>query len=199
LKQKSCLTELLVATLATILGGLILSWIPVTRNIVSSFFNAIGSFYHVAWDFLTSEGRFPWILIVILFSLAFPTLVKIVRRLIPKPKTEPEVYEPSQQDYVEDEFFGAIWRWVSERPAAFCPRCQTRLIYNLGYSHRGLGMTTSLYCETCERTIATLDGDREQVLGMVTRQIEKKINTGEWRQVLEKKRKHGEQTDHAHP
>ena len=100
-------------------------------------------------------------------------------------KVYSKIYEPRVQDYVEDEFFGVIWRWNSSGTVAYCPNCQTRLVYNLSYDRSN----TSLYCETCAKTITTLDGERADVLGKVARQIERKINTEAWKKVVEHKRK----------
>jgi len=188
LKERSCFTDLIIATLATVLGGIILALIPTTRNIILGIFGAIGNFFHVVWDLLKIESRLPWAFIIILFFLAFPSIVKIVRWFIPRSRKE---YLPSSNDYQEDEFFGVLWKWsglYSNELTGFCPNCKTRLIFQREYEYDGNGKT-SLYCETCGTKRATLEGDRQFALGIVWRQIERKINNGEWKQVVEKQMK----------
>lgn len=187
MKNKPRLKELIIATLATVLGGIILDWIPVTRNFISGILNAIGNFFHGVWSFLISESQFSWAFIIILFLLAIPTVLRIVQVFIPKPKSS----EPSVDDYKEDRFYGVLWRWsslYSPDLAGFCPNCQTRLVAQIEYGY-GIGDKTSFYCETCKKKIVTLDDNRVFVLGTVWRQIERKINTGEWKQVVEKNKK----------
>ena len=186
-KEKSYLKEIIVGSLATVLGSIILGLIPVTRNYASSLFSLVSKFFQAVWNFLISEINLPWIVIGILFLLAIPTIITIARKFIPKSEAKAEVYEAKLQDYIEDEFFGVVWRWDNNGAIGYCPNCQTRVVYNLGYGHRGI--ETSLYCETCSRTITTLEGNTSDILGKVARQIERKINTGEWKKIVERKEK----------
>lgn len=187
MKKKTYLSELIIATLATVLGGLVLAAIPKTRSFFTGLFIAIGEFFEKMWNVLISRWEIPWIFILFLILLTIPTLIRIFRLFVPKSEIKPSMYVPKEIDYDEDEFFGVIWRWNSDEAIGYCPTCQTRVIYKLGYNGRGI--ESSLYCETCRRTLTTLDGDRQDVLGRVARQIERKLNTGEWKQVVENKKK----------
>jgi len=185
--ENSCLKQIIAGTVATVLGGIILALIPATRDFFTGVFSAVGKLLGVIWSFLISEGQIPWIFIVILFLLALPTIVRIIRTFIPKT----EELGPSAKDYTTDNFFGVLWRWsylYSDDLAGFCPNCQTRLVIRREYGY-GDGDKTSFYCETCNKNRATLDGDRQFAFGTVWRQIERKINTGKWKEVVEMKKR----------
>lgn len=91
--------------------------------------------------------------------------------------------DPGISSYLEDRFFGAIWRWeyVNGKPVniwAYRPQCDTELIYS---HQRDVGETnTMLICETCDRSVLTQSGDKNYLIAKVYRQIERKLRTGEW-------------------
>lgn len=88
--------------------------------------------------------------------------------------------------YTRDSFFGAEWRWgyISNTPHqvwAFCQRCGTQLVYNEQLRQYGGGWKTTLSCENCGTTNVNEQGDKEYLVGKVTRQIFRKLESGEWR------------------
>lgn len=91
---------------------------------------------------------------------------------------------PSLADYTEDRFFGVVWRWryAQGGPSgawAFCPKCDTILVYS--YRHDYGDFKTTLHCETCEVDLATESGNKDDLVGKVHRQIDRKLRTGEWK------------------
>ena len=183
-KENSCLKEIIVGTLATVFGGIVLALIPITRNFVGGLFNLAGKLLQTLWDFLISEITLPWAVIAILLLLAFPTILNFVRRLMPKSG------ELQLSNYKEDNLFSIVWRWSvlydDDYIAPFCPSCNTRLIYKRDdtyTSHKRI-----FYCETCSRDIVTIEGDYDSIVKKVWRQIERKVNNGEWKQVVANKK-----------
>ena len=183
-KENSCLKEIIVGTLATVLGGIVLALIPITRNFVGGLFNLAGKLLQTLWDFLISEITLPWAVIAILLLLALPTILNFVRRLMPKSG------ELQLSNYKEDNLFSIVWRWRvlydDDYIAPFCPSCNTRLIYKRDdtyTSHKRI-----FYCETCSRDIVTIEGDYDSIVKKVWRQIERKVNNGEWKQVVANKK-----------
>lgn len=97
-------------------------------------------------------------------------------------------------DYTEDFIFGLIWRWKkiynSSVPDSsiwcFCPRCNTRLVHHYHRSDRPfddiLGMT--LTCETCNISDWYFEGNKDDLVNKVKRQVERKAITGKWKDVV---------------
>ena len=98
--------------------------------------------------------------------------------------------DPTVTDYREDRFFGTVWRWHYAHGGpdgiwAFCPSCDTVLVYS--YQRDFGDLKTTLHCETCNRAILTEPGDRDNLVGKVHRQIDRKIRSGEWKDCVEHK------------
>lgn len=171
--------------IATVLASLILTAIPYTRRFVTSIayilWHWVMSLATAIWAYLTSRLNVPWWGLLVLIALALPTIWRIAKGFLPKRNEGPKV-----QDYRSDFFFGAKCRWeykwdnIPMNISSFCPICSTRLVFIRNIFRHD----TTLRCETCSRDIATLDGEPEYVVGMIARQIERRINTGEWRRIL---------------
>ena len=92
--------------------------------------------------------------------------------------------------YVEDRYFGALWRWQYSNGApigiwAFCLRCDTVLVYSFNYGLYG-EVSTNLFCETCNSIVLTQPGDKDLLVAKVHRQIDKKLRTREWKRNVPK-------------
>lgn len=128
------------------------------------------------WYHLGSTSPIPhWALYIMALS-CLPTFVIAGRKLLKKAG-------PDITSYTEDSFFGVKWRWryfanAPFDPWAFCPRCDTMLVY----SHEGghFSRETALTCETCGRVMLRQEGDNEYLVAKVQRQIDRKLRTGEW-------------------
>jgi len=174
--------------IATVLGGLILAYIPYTRAVAVSLGSVLwqglvkGS--TVIWTYFASTATMPWLVVWGLIALSVPTVWCIAKRCIPKRDRGPTI-----QDYTSDFFFGVNWRWTYQwgnNPACiapFCPICSTRLVFVRNI----LDHNTTLRCETCNHDVVTLDGEPHFVVdGTIARQIERRINTGEWKRIVQR-------------
>ncbi len=182
--------------ISTVVGGLILAAVyalwPAVREWINGVFKYIGSALVSAWSYLLSSIEIPWLLFWLLILLAIPTLWKIVSPIVNKIRKIPaEQTEPNLKEYVEDRFLNLIWRWKFTKNGfpdtslwCFCPECNTRVV--VVYRHGRAGaLGTSLFCETCGEEKFFVDGkDRDDIKGMISRQIERRINTGEWKDVV---------------
>jgi hypothetical protein len=185
LNEKSCLTELVIATLAAVLGGIILAWIPATRNFLSGILLSISQIFASIWNFLVSPISIPIAIFLLLVIMSIPVVWKFIALLFPRKEKG-----ISLQDYKEDEIFHVVWTWKNTPPinpreiSGFCPDCRTRLVYRTDV----LDTETVFICDTCKSDLAKFDGDLHFALSTVWRQIERKINTGEWKQVVERRK-----------
>lgn len=90
-------------------------------------------------------------------------------------------------DYTEDHFHGVVWRWnyplfgnIPQDIWCYCPFHDLQLVYRYESNN------TLLYCEDCKRDLCSMQGDKDDVIAQISRQIDKKIRTNEWRLVLQK-------------
>lgn len=86
--------------------------------------------------------------------------------------------------YVEDTFFGVVCRRAYRRRtlialAAFCPACDTQLVYRREGSYAEPRVV--LYCEACRADRYAGEGSPKQFAAAVHRQIERKLRSGEWK------------------
>ena len=187
--------------IVTVIGGIILTlvfWIlggiqEVIKDIVNWILSVktfIIQYSIFLWNHILSSATIPWGLLWLLIILSLIALWKIfspfVTLFVKKPQT-PKPYIPRLDNYRQDILFNVRWKWnnifgtmPSQPLSFFCPVCSTRMVY----SENGYPEKTSFICETCHRTVATLDGDLDFALSTVARQIERRINTGEWKDVV---------------
>jgi ribosomal protein S27E len=155
------------------IGGAIWAFVP---DAWKWFTDLLGS----AWEHLTSPATVPTWSLYVLYTVGAAALLVvalIVRESFKKTG-------PSFTDYEEDRFFGVVWRWgyAHGRPTgtwAFCPSCDTVLVYSYRYDYGH--QKTTLHCETCNHDLATESGDKDDIVAKVHRQIDRKIRTGEWK------------------
>lgn len=94
--------------------------------------------------------------------------------------------EPEWKSYTRDNFFGGEWRWRYDGNQisglfARCPVCKTALVYREeGYAFLREEERIILSCERCRRDVVNERGRHVGLLGAVTRQIERNIDTAEW-------------------
>jgi hypothetical protein len=193
-KEKSFGKEVLIGTLATVLGGIVLALIPTKPD---SFLGKLSAFLNESaasvWKFLKSPSNISigFLLLLLCFTILaigfqFRVLLLLKRKNLIKSPDRLMLHH-----YREDIFFGVIWRWDRIPPTsnglnAFCPVCGTRLVCNPFFQHTKHGSV--FFCETCNKDVATLDGDLQNTLRAVWRQVERKINSGEWKKVVEVQR-----------
>ena len=141
----------------------------------------VASLFVKAWHLLGSTFRIPgWVLLLLGLLAPIPVL-RFLKSLFAS--------VPKHLEYTEDRLFGALWRWTwgpggIRSLSCFCPSCQTRLVYRTidRSPWDAVSRTeTEFICEHCgESTVATIQGEREYALGVVKREIERRINTNEY-------------------
>lgn len=144
-----------------------------------------------AWHFLFSSHGVPGWLIGVAVVLAVPTLWRLFRRRPQRPR------EPTYFDYTRDSFEGMTWCWsyygseISGEPVPRCPVCQQVLVYRqetvlTGHYGREFGDVTVYRCENCRGDVARCEGTVRTVMARVVRSIDRKLHSGEWRQMVER-------------
>ena len=67
--------------------------------------------------------------------------------------------------------------------ACFCPQDDTQLIFKLP----GVVDTlATIECESCGKIYGHYDGSQQNLISAIKRQIDRKIRSGEWREVVAK-------------
>lgn len=94
----------------------------------------------------------------------------------------------NQKRFNQFNFLGSGWRWntISNSPVgllAYCPECDIRLVYEeTGGRFSDEPKTIALHCEKCDAVRTCELGDLEHLNGRVSREIDRLIRTGQWRQ-----------------
>jgi hypothetical protein len=174
--MKNRAKKILSGIAVLVIGGVILANIgAIWRTVVDSL--------KAVWGFLGSSLTLPmWLVILVglvaLLAIGFCVLV------VWTAKTN----QPSHLNYQQDEFFDVTWRWayysdgtVNEDALwCFCPKCETMIVYEID-NYNGI---IKLSCETCQQEVGTYSGSRSHLRGRIARQIDRKIRTREWREVI---------------
>lgn len=165
-----------------IVAGLVVAAIMGTISFVPGAFTWVTEVAAEFWSHLRGTSGFPNWSLYLLALMSIHTLVYWTARVM-KPKG------PNVASYNQDTFLGLTWRWsyISGIPVevwAFCPHCDTMLVYTVVGSRFDPDRKTVLTCETCNREMLQHEGDRDYLVEKIGRQIEKKIRTGEWLSVI---------------
>jgi len=138
-----------------------------------------------AFNWLGIRVTLPvWALIVASTLLVLVTIaVYWVRNL---PDALPNQTHRHWRTYVEDEIFGVTWHWgylgnsLDEIKGAFCPSstCKCRLVQDSNFNARAYD-AISLVCERCGFK-RDFDCGRDELYRKVLREVERRINTGEF-------------------
>jgi len=78
------------------------------------------------------------------------------------------------------------WKWEYQKKVPvninfYCPTCHNALFYDEHRSGSDEGVEVSLDCETCNRTLVTIDGTYVSLIKRVQGHIERKIASGRWK------------------
>ena len=63
----------------------------------------------------------------------------------------------------------------------FCPVDDTMLVFKLPFN---ITEVASIRCETCGTVYGHYESSREELISTIKRQIDRKIRSGEWREVV---------------
>lgn len=183
---KKTKTLLAIAIIGSAIGGLIvIATVKTMRPVLA----LVKSLLEGTWHLLTSTLSLPvWLILVgaswILFTLYLIAKVILLRAIEPQPYTY----------YFRDEFWGLTWMWTYsgrtiDPPWCYCPSCETQLICVITappFYDTTTQPRIAISCERCHRTLYEDEGDLHTVQGQIARQIERRIRTGEWKQVVER-------------
>jgi len=95
---------------------------------------------------------------------------------------------PEHFAYREDVFLGLVWRWSWSESGAmvnlwcYCPNCDRRSAYQGSADFIYEDRYTVFLCQACG-DLRRHQGDREDALNYVRREIELKLRSGAWREV----------------
>jgi hypothetical protein len=169
---------IIIAVISGLLLTLLLYIFPLILKFIWSQITAF-------WKFLGSPVTLYGFAFIVLVILSMLWLVGFIGNVVSwlKPKGL------SFEDYREDVVFDVRWKWKYPLRGfwrgeiqGFCVTCGTRLVVKKDYFDEG----ATLYCETCYKDALPLEGDLDYTLGKVARQIERRIENGEWKSVVEK-------------
>lgn len=128
-----------------------------------------------------------WFLYLIVLFLLIELLIELSR--VDMRYTEQKGQEKSPITYKSDKFFDVVWRWKLDSNfypfsiTTFCPSCDMQLYpENLGFGR------IIFHCDKCNYKGFPLELDEVRLEDWVSREIQRKIRTGEWKQIIEDKR-----------
>lgn len=170
--------------IATVVGGLILSFIPQFRGFLVETMSWTWAGAAWVWTALLSHYSMPGWAFLIIGLCAFVGLARLCVVFLPKKK-------PAYLNYTEDMLDGAKWRWSWTDGKisslwCFCPNCDAQLIYSERYDGK-----TDFICERCSpgdlerytqphgRIITTVKGAKDYAVQAIEREILRRIRTGE--------------------
>jgi hypothetical protein len=174
--DNSTWNSIFVGTATALLGAAITYYVPPVWAFLKWAFESL---LHV----LRLELPLPIWSLLILAILIAPTFFRLLALLRKNP-------EPSWRDYTHDTFREMLWRWRFSSPnggfldlRCYCPADDTLLVYTECGSH-GTDKI-GFECETCGRRFGPFDGNREYFIASIERQIDRKLRTEEWKQLVE--------------
>jgi hypothetical protein len=176
-----------------VIGGLMVALVLAIVGALQVFAPRVLQFI---WQGITTVGGFllspislPVWLVGALVLLSLFTLRLFILRFIPK-KTGIIENGPRLSEYSEDYIFGLIWKWKAIQEnfpdnslGCFCPICSTRLVQK-EWGSPNTSQFTDFHCSYCEKHIKRLEGYMDEIISRVDFEVERKINTGEWKDVV---------------
>jgi hypothetical protein len=163
--------------------------------VITGIFGALRVFFpkvlQSIWQGVTTVGGFllspvslPVWAVGVLVVLSVLAIVPFLNQYVISKK------EPKLDEYTHDFFDGIIWRWKriendgmpDNSLWCFCPTCSNRLIL------RELGEDTApftdFHCVYCQKKIIRRIESIDSTLLKVKLEVERKIDTGEWKDVV---------------
>ncbi|WP_298729251.1 hypothetical protein [uncultured Pseudomonas sp.] len=182
--SESSFTSIRNATIASVIAGIVMLAIPDARAYLVKFLSWVWSGLTWCWTSLMTSYALPGWTWIILFVFALIGAASVFFRL------KGETAKPEHHSYIEDNMYGAKWRWqwVSNRVFnawCYCPRCEATLVYDDSSCHRFSyeEKKTNFICENCGHSVVASipGGNKAYALGAVEREIDRRIRTGEYK------------------
>jgi hypothetical protein len=168
--------------IATVVGGALLTLWPSFRDWFADLLAWLLALLEASLGWAAStHAVYGWVLVGSVL-LAAPTVVSALIRLFSKTEAA------HINGYTHDSLFGADWTWRYINEAiiglwCLCPDCKSELVYSETLPPPfkvGIEARTDFDCERCQVTRVSLAGRKDFAIGTVTREIRRKIRTGEW-------------------
>ncbi|MFZ3184747.1 MAG: hypothetical protein WA173_11470 [Pseudomonas sp.] len=168
--------------LSQVIAGLIVAAIIGLIAFLPGAFKWLSSIVSGILSHLRSTSELPNWSLYLLLSISSHSFIKIILSL-------KQHKGPSVTSYSKDFFLGVTWRWsyISGRPInawAFCPHCDTVLVYSQVGSRFDPDKKVILSCETCNIDLLHHDGDKDYLVQKIHRQIDRKIRNNDWLTVI---------------
>lgn len=182
--SESSFTSIRNATIASVIAGIVLLAIPVVREYLGAFLSWVWSGLTWCWTALMASYAFPGWVWIIVFFFALIGAASIFFRL------KVDTAKPEHHAYVEDNMYGAKWRWqwISNRifnAWCYCPRCEATLVYDDSSCRNFMSDVnkTDFICENCGHSVVAsiTGGNKDYAIGAVEREIDRRIRTGEYK------------------
>ncbi len=131
--------------------------------------------------FFLADTRTPNWLLLVMAGCTFLALLLAIRKL--------RTTTPQPTDYCSDLFFNMRWRWAYaggrvHNLATFCPRCDLQIVPHDESGYRAADLY-GYRCTDCATTLHTSHYTPRSLYEQVELQIEKKLRSGAWREVVD--------------
>jgi hypothetical protein len=178
---------LLPGTLCSVLAWMVLEWrlpwfVAPVHSLALYMFSSIAYAFSYTRSFVTGFVSVPrWFLLPLILYVVI-SLFRGVRRLL---KTLAAPLEPHWTDYVQDNFYGILWKWEYYRDGngirylqALCPHCMRGLAVNISYQQ--------LYEWSCREHGTLYNGENNigQMEFVVRDEIRRNLDTGAWKPIV---------------
>ncbi len=178
------MTDTKNSLISQVVSGLLVAAVIGVFSFVPDAFKYVVAVLSGLWIHLLDTSSFPNWSVYLLVLMGIHTLVYWIIRATKSKK-------PNIKSYSHDSFLGVKWRWsyISGRPFgawAYCPTCDTQLVYSNVGGMFDPEQKTVLTCETCSCDMLHHEGDKDYLVEKIHRQVERKIRTGEWHQSVGK-------------
>jgi len=114
---------------------------------------------------------------IIIISSSVIVFMSLIYFMIAKLLKKPDFYY-----YTQDNLYGIVWKWSWKKEEiknllCHCPKCDTHLVYeNDSILHR-----TYFLCPKCDYEVGAIGGgDNNYALGIVHREIKRKVRVNEF-------------------
>lgn len=167
--------------IATVVGGLILAGLGYAWAPAKAAFVWLWRLIGATWGALVASYRVPGWLLLILLLVTAAVVVRLISKAV---RNAPPV--PAYLSYVEDEVFGATWRWQWSNGEithlwCFCPVCHGELVYADSHdSYLYAEPHAKFYCEHCKQIVVdVLGGSRDYALSAVKRELRRRLRVSQ--------------------
>ena len=175
------------SVLSQVIAGVIVAALIGSVSFFSGALTAIGGVASLIFNHLRGTSEVPNWISYLLASISLTSLTCWITRSI---RT---LRKPTVTSYNQDNILGTKWRWsyingIPSHIRPICPHCEQTLVYSEGQRYDP-NQDTILSCENCNKDLLIHHGDYRFLIGRITREIARIIETGAWQQRISKPQK----------